>query len=311
MNTLVYGLHTDYEANKAWIEEHFHVTGYFDQDESRLPAKGGIKKAELKKALAAADIVLVTADPVSIVGDLMEEYDCPREKIRVLFYELEQMPKSLRTFHGERCEDAALLLLCCELGLSFSELRYLEIGTNDPVRYNQTYNLYRLGARGLLVDALLSVETLAQMARPEDRFLHAAVSDRNRGRMSFFASKSSTVSSLSEEHHKEWDGLSHNEVHEITVDVLGVNEVLERCGAVPDVLLVDAEGEDERIVRGIDFGKYRPRILMVEVNHLEGEVDLGQFLREKGYEEYATVANNTIFVTRDAWESRPGKEAVR
>mgnify|MGYP000872559993 FL=1 len=304
--TLVYGLGKEYQENQDWVAAHFNVTGYCDQDVSRMPTERAVRKEELKKRLVGFDFVLVTADPVSIVADLIEEFSVPLAKIRVLYYELAQREIPLRTFYGENAEDAVLMLLCRELGLSFEGLSYLEIGTNDPVRFNNTYNLYRLGARGLLVDPLPVVGELIHMSRPEDRFLHAAVSAVSGPQQVFFASKSSLVSSLSYEHHKAWDGITHNEVREMPVDVLGINEVMEHMGETPDMLLVDAEGEDEKIVRAFDYERFHPKIIMVEMDHLDSSrKEMIRFIKERGYIEYATVEYNTIFVAADVWKARP------
>lgn len=302
--TLVYGLGKEYQENKDWVAENFNVTGYCDQVVERLPTCGAVRREELKEHLAAFDLVLVTADPVSIVADLIEEFGVPMEKIRVLYYELAQREMPLRTFYGENAEDAVLMLLVSELGLPLNGLSYLEIGTNDPVRFNNTYNLYRLGVRGLLVDPLPTVGELVRMSRPEDQFLHAAVSDTGGTQQTFFASKSSLVSSLSYEHHKEWDGVTHNEVREISVDVLGINEIVGRMARTPDLLLVDAEGEDEKIMRAFDYARFHPNIIMVEMDHLDSSpAEMIRFMRAHGYLEYATIKYNTIFVAEDVWNA--------
>lgn len=303
--TLVYGLGKEYQEHREWVATHFRVTGYCDQDVTRMPPEGAVCKDELKERLAEFDLVLVTADPVSIVADLLEEFHVPLEKIRVLYYELAKQVPPLRTFYGENAEDAVLMLLCRELGLSFEGLSYLEIGTNDPVRFNNTYNLYRLGARGLLVDPLPAVGELIRMSRSEDRFLHAAVSAEGDGAQKlFFASKSSTVSSLSYEHHKAWDGVSHNEVREIPVDVFGINTILERMGETPDLLLVDAEGEDEKILTALDYTRFCPKVIMVEMDHLDSSrAHMMQFMKDHGYIEYTTIKYNTIFIATHLWDA--------
>lgn len=304
--TLVYGLGKEYQEHKAWVAAHFNVTGYCDQDASRMPDEGAVRKEDLKERLAEFDLVLVTADPVSIVADLLEEFHVPLEKIRVLYYELAKQVPPLRTFYGENAEDAVLMLLCRELGLSFEGLSYLEIGTNDPVRFNNTYNLYRLGARGLLVDPLPAVGELIRISRSEDRFLHAAISAEGDGAQKlFFASKSSTVSSLSYEHHKAWDGVSHNEVHEIPVGVFGINTILERMEETPDLLLVDAEGEDEKILTALDYTRFRPKVIMVEMDHLDtSRENMIRFMDDHGYIVYTTIEYNTFFVPADVWNAR-------
>ena len=308
-NTLVYGLAGDYEENKEWIASHFHVTGYCDQDESRLPAMGAVRKEELRDRLGEFDLVLVTADPVSIVEDLVAEFDVPEEKIRVLFHEIAAQETSLRSFYSENAEDAVIALLCHELAMSIKGLTYLEVGTNDPIRFNNTYSLYRAGARGLLVDPLPAVGRLAAMARPGDRFLHAAVSAKSAAeKATFYASKSSLVSSLSSAYHRAWDGIKDLKVYEISVDVVGINDLFARMEDAPDILLVDAEGEDEKIMRAINYTTWHPTIIMAETIHLDsGKLELVRFMEEQGYLEYASVGNNTIFVANDAWERRHGR----
>ena len=126
--TLVYGLGKEYQEHKAWVAAHFNVTGYCDQDASRMPDEGAVRKEDLKERLTEFDIVLVTADPVSIAADLIEEFDVPLEKIRVLYSELAQRAIPLRTFYGENAEDSVLMLLCRELGLSFEGLHISRLG---------------------------------------------------------------------------------------------------------------------------------------------------------------------------------------
>lgn len=115
--------------------------------------------------------------------------------------------------------------------------------------------------------------------------------------ISFWVCKSSTVSSLNSEHHSKWDGQSHNEVKEIKVPLLGINDILSGLDYVPDFLLIDAEGEDIRIIRAIDFDRYRPMVIMIEIAHMDGsENDLRDFMAQKGYSVYAGIEQNMIFV---------------
>lgn len=300
-NTLVYGLSKDYIINEAWINEHYDVTGATDQDESRLPAGIGIKKTELKKRINDFDTILVCADPVSIVADLVDEFSVPMEKIQVLYYELDKSSKNYLRFYGNDREDAALLLLFEQLGYKGRDVRYLEIGTNDPVRFNNTYNFYlrnqNIHKGGTLVDPWPSVGYLASIIRPQDNFIQGAVSAESGGMISFWACKSSTVSSLNLEHHSKWDGQSHNEVKEIKVPLLGINDILSGLDYVPDFLLIDAEGEDVRIIRAIDFNRYRPTVIMIEIAHMDrSENDLRDFMAQKGYSVYAGIEQNIIFV---------------
>jgi len=246
------------------------------------------------------DMGYSSADPVSIVADLKEIYHVPVDKIRVLFYELAMQDTAIQQFNGSFSEDAALMCLACKLGMDISEVKYLEIGTNDPVRANNTYAFYSRGARGAIVDPLPVVGELAKMIRPEDKFINAAIADKSGEDVSFYACKSSTVSSLIEEHHEKWNGMSHNSTRKITVPLIGVNELFEMIDFEPDYFLVDAEGYDDVIIRGLDFNKHKPKVVMVEVEHtMEPEGNLYQYMLDMGYVLYTSISSNSIFVLKE------------
>ena len=297
-NTLVYGLGKDYFDNEDWIHKHYEVTGCCDQDNSRLLQGTGIPKKCLKERIHEFETILIAADPVSIIADLVDVFHVPLEKIAVLFYEMDKDSQAKIRFYGNDNEDAALLLLFQQMGYTKKDVKYVEIGTNDPVRFNNTFNFYKRNTGGgILVDPLPAVGYLSQLIRPRDRFIHAGVSEYSAENVPFFACKSSTVSSLYEKHHHHWDGQSHNSIQQIQVELIGVNDLLEQAGDVLDFLLIDAEGEDEKIIHAINYERYHPKVIMVEFDHMEeSKEDLVRFMCNKGYVEFTTIKQNIIFV---------------
>jgi len=297
--TLVYGLGKEYLEYEEWIHKHFFVKGYCDQDEQKLPIENGLTKQELKNRIDEFDTILVTADPVSIVADLIDEFSLPYDRIKVLFYEAKILNSAATVFYGENLEDAALMYLFENLGFKADDIKYVEIGTNDPVRYNNSYNFYLRGSRGCLVDPLPAVEYLVRLMRPEDRFINAAISDKSIPSANFYACTSSSISSLSGTHHSKFDGKTINTVKEIKVEIIGINDLFERLGYVPNLLLIDAEGEDEKIIRSIDYNRYRPTVIMVEVDHMiMGNKDLIAYMQYQNYIHFTTIKYNMIFVSR-------------
>ena len=75
-------------------------------------------------------------------------------------------------------------------------------------------------------------------------------------------------------------------------------------GETPDLLLVDAEGEDEKILSAVDYARFQPKIIMVEMDHLDSSREhMISFMRRHGYIEYTTIKYNTIFVAEDVWNA--------
>ena len=99
---------------------------------------------------------------------------------------------------------------------------------------------------------------------------------------------------MDEEHHKQYENQRLNRVREISVPMIGINELINMCGFVPNVLLCDAEGFDERIVRGIE--DYVFDIIMLETDHVDTDNDsLLNYMEEKGYKLFSRIKQNDIY----------------
>lgn len=303
---IVYGLGENFQIDCAAIHEKYDVVGYCDRDERKfvlLPeGSNTISRAQLKEFLASCDFVLLAMsyNRFDIAQDLVVNLDIPADKIGFFRYsgELDEENALVHNgmeFYGQFADDAVLLILMrCLNYKKIADIRYLEIGTNDPIISNNTFLFYSLGARGVLVDPLPLVEAQARKMRPRDRVLRAAVSSTGGKTATFIMSAATQGSSL----HSEYAG---NKPTKISVPVLGINELLYDIGFVPDIFVVDAEGEDENIVRNIDFHKYRPVVMEIEINKAEQDGKmLTSFLKSKGYEMFTRIGSNGIYVDKAA-----------
>jgi FkbM family methyltransferase len=101
----------------------------------------------------------------------------------------------------------------------------------------------------------------------------------------------------------------------VSVKVRTLTSLLDECGTPHDfsLLLVDAEGMDHEVLSGLDFERYRPRVIVTE----DGAGDAAKYrlLQERGYVLYAVVAaTNSIWVSSAfAREASPltHEEAIR
>ncbi len=300
---IAYGLGHDFNLDKKLIHEKYDVVGYCDRDASKSEAYGNkqIKREQLKERLKACDLLLLTVarDRMDIVHDLILNFGIPLGK--VWFFRHTGVEDSFRTpispcynfnfnFYGQFYDDAVLWLLFKQLGYKPKQVRYLEIGTNDPILANNTYFFYASGGRGTLVDPLPTSARFCQLMRPEDRFVQAAISDIGGVDATVYVGVAAQGSSL----HEEYAPQRHIE---IKVPQLGINDLLLTLEYVPELLVVDAEGEDETILRSLNYNKYRPIIIEVEIDKTENEGDdFYQFMDEKGYIFFAHLGGNAIFI---------------
>ena len=141
---------------------------------------------------------------------------------------------------------------------------YIDIGANVPVEGSITKHFYDLGWRGINIEPSSAFEQLAA-ARERDINLNVGVSDRA-GTLPFFefAPPSSTASTFSPEAaalHRE-AGLSFVE-RSVAVRTL-TDICAEYVEGTIDFLSVDVEGHELQVLRGADWSRWRPRVVLVE-----------------------------------------------
>lgn len=165
---------------------------------------------------------------------------------------------SWRLYNSQFGEDIALRQLPEVNSKEFGF--YVDVGCWHPRKFSNTYFLSRRGWRGLNVDVDPEKIFCFRLARPKDENIVAAVSDRagtGRAYTDRRFSLGTTIESGSAG--KDWSA------RDVTTRTL--SEILDDSryrDLQIDVLSVDAEGHDLQVLKGLDFDRYRPRIILVE-----------------------------------------------
>jgi len=141
---------------------------------------------------------------------------------------------------------------------------YIDVGAADPDHFSVTSIFYQNGWTGInLEPSSVHYDQLLQK-RPHDRNLRVAV-DEISGEKTFFEIPGSGLSTLersvAEQHEQgQWA------VREVTVTCCTLAEICnEHVGERPvHFLKIDVEGAEERVLRGADFHRCRPWIVVVE-----------------------------------------------
>ncbi len=307
MKTLIYGLGNNFERNKGYIEDHYDNLIFCDGNINRVRSfyektgKDIVTWDELdSKDDRIGNILITPVDGIPDIANRLHVKGFSYNRIQVLAYEMEKEISKEEEFYygirfyGQGGDDAILMFLFKLLEIAPKDLSYLEIGTNDPMLYNNTYNFYRAGARGVIVDPMPVSKYLASLIRPDDKFLQVAVSGDNydpNNKVTFYVCSSSQGSSIDK-------ALVRDVAEEIEVSLVDVNYLLSGFGKTPELLVIDAEGQDEMILRSLDYNRYKPMVIEAEVNKAD-EKSLESFIIDKGYFIYARTIANTIFVRED------------
>jgi FkbM family methyltransferase len=121
----------------------------------------------------------------------------------------------------------------------------------------------RHGFKCFLVEANPRLVPALIQHRPNDVVINAAVVDSDDPTIDFYVSKNNETSSLDD---KFVTGRTPGIDEKITATAIRANTVLQQAKDESDAILlsVDVEGYDLNILKDIDWGTYKPLILIVE-----------------------------------------------
>ncbi|MEP7149353.1 MAG: FkbM family methyltransferase [Acidobacteriota bacterium] len=176
---------------------------------------------------------------------------------------------------------------------------YVDVGCNRPLRNSNTFDFYKLGWRGIAIDANMDLIAEFQAVRKQDICVTSAVSDEQRDAF-FYKSDEDLVSTIDEDRLIEWKKhWEFNEGEKVVTRTL--TSILDDYSLVDiDLLSIDVEGHDLQVLRGLDLTKYRPKLIIIEIHDLanvEGS-PIYVYLTEHGYELKAFAILSAFFVRR-------------
>lgn len=180
---------------------------------------------------------------------------------------------------------------------------YVDVGAFHPQHYSNTHLLYRKGWTGINIDPNSASIELFKRRRKRDVNLQLGILD-DRKELPYYQFSHASCNTFSQEQ-------AENMKRETWIDFLNVTNV--KCVPLRDVLEtylpddiaidllnVDVEGMDEQVLRSNDWGRYRPRVIIVESHGFNAESPendhVYRFLKSKSYLLHAFTGLSLIFV---------------
>jgi len=172
---------------------------------------------------------------------------------------------------------------------------FVEVGANDPEQWSQTFHLERLGWSGIVVEP-----------QPE---LAAALRERRRAKVCAVACSSPENAGKSMTLHLAGIHSSFDPLLKVaavrpagTIDVplTTLDRILSDSAAPAplDFLAIDVEGHEIEVLRGFDFARWRPRLLLVE--DLVLDLRLHRYIVARGYKWVRRTDINSWYVPADS-----------
>jgi FkbM family methyltransferase len=168
---------------------------------------------------------------------------------------------------------------------------YVDIGAWRPVEQSNTWQFYRKGWRGVLIEPVPHAWPALLHQRPGDWLVPWAISSTAGLTRMEVTGPTSQVRDCANGFH-DW----------LVVEVRTLADTMKLFPTIRDncrLCSIDVEGHEREVLEGNDWDTFRPEVLCIEhKDHVDGSDSSGKWIdlvTAQGYEEKARTENNIIF----------------
>jgi FkbM family methyltransferase len=181
---------------------------------------------------------------------------------------------------------------------------YVDIGANNPKKFNNTYLLYKSGWHGINIEP--NPTKIAAFKRRRSRDINLAIGVGSKeSTMKYHRFDEDTLNTFDPSAAEKNKNMGHILENIINVPVKPLSTVFKENGvggAIIDVMSLDTEGYDMEVLKSNDWKTYRPRFIIIETLEYK-RTGLGErydnifnpYMKSIGYEPVANTVVNTIY----------------
>ncbi len=181
---------------------------------------------------------------------------------------------------------------------------FVDVGCYHPKKHSNTYMLYKAGWSGINIDMEADKISLFNMARSRDWNVLAPISDKKEKVNVYRFGKFGVGSTIDYNFAVE----TGNAVYDTTeLFSKTLNEVIDESphsGKQIDVLSIDVEGMDYRVLSSLNLEAYQPKIIIIESHHRSIEeildTDIYRLLKNQSYVLRSWTFYSLIFILPNA-----------
>ena len=217
---------------------------------------------------------------------------------KFLIYRQTYFKKINKNFYSQFGEDKTLFEI---IPKNLSKGFYVDVGCFHPKKYSNTYMLHKRGWYGINIDMEKDKINTFNLTRPNDFNFLGAISDKVETVKIFRNQKFGVSSTINR------DIINKDDIiDETLIETKTLNNVLELSpfkNKEIDLLNIDTEGNDFKVLKSLNFETYNPKIIIIET-HLK---DIQKIIQSEQYEylinkKYNLVSWNIyslIFIKKD------------
>ena len=143
---------------------------------------------------------------------------------------------------------------------------YIDVGCYHPLHRNNTFLLHKNGWSGINIDIHQFSIDLFNYLRPDDVNLNCAISNKNEVTEMFYQKELSQISTIEKQQAKiAFQGnIKKSKIQSLTLDAL--LEKIDFTDKKLDLLDIDVEGADLKVLKGFNIEKFKPELICVEIH---------------------------------------------
>lgn len=193
--------------------------------------------------------------------------------------------------HSQFAEDLVIDRLLTYAPTGF----YVDIGANDPVHFNNTWRFYKRGWTGVNIEPTPSLFESIKTNRPRDINLNIGIGAADTS-MPFYVLSTHTLSTFDKTtaDHAVRDGFTLKDTVSVPVRPLAAVLGEHAADRKIDFMSIDVEGFEIAVLNSNDWERFRPRLVMLEVNRAEDEIQA--FMAAHGYIDVFMNGLNKIYL---------------
>ncbi len=190
---------------------------------------------------------------------------------------------------------------------------YIDVGCQHPIKNNNTYHLYKKSWQGINIDLDIDNINLFNTARPKDHNVNVAVSNQIGEADLYFYHKKSPINTIDKKT-SNYQKAQVSSIKKVKTDTL--NNIIKNSkynNMKFNFLSIDVEGHELEVLKGLDFNKYKPDVIVVEfldlstkkleVKNLNIEnlfkTELYKYLITKNYILVNYIYSDLIFINKE------------
>jgi hypothetical protein len=241
---------------------------------------------------------MVCIDSLSVSNELNGDYKLSVMELLKEFFRI-ALGRYKKTVYSQEGEDLLFLRDYHENKKGF----YVDIGSHHPIRFSNTYGLYKYGWSGICVDANPKYKILYKLTRPRDVFVNCGVSSAS-SVLDYYIFNDGALNTLSPERKFFLESSTRYKCVSVQkVYVENINDLMDRLlpvGQIMDLLNIDIEGLDFVVLKEFNWLKYAPSCVIVEDYNLNLESPhdsvIYSLMLNNGYKLKSKLSSSCIYI---------------